>query len=63
MELLTAKQLAEKLAINYQAVLRWTRDGTIPAIKFGKRVYRYDLNKVKAGIEKLSTENAHQLAS
>jgi len=61
--LLTAKQLGEKLGFPYQAILRLTRDGTIPAIQFGKRVYRYDPDKVKAAFERLSTDAKNQLAS
>lgn len=44
-ELLTTKQLSSKLNINRLTISSWIKKG-MPCLKLGKRIYRYDLNKV-----------------
>lgn len=45
-EFITASEVAEKLNIGHLAVLRWCREGIIPAYKVGKlwRIKQKDLD-------------------
>lgn len=44
-ELLTAKQLAEKLQTDPETIRRWARERKIPYIRVG-REYRFEYNEV-----------------
>ena len=49
--LLTAPQLAERLAIKPRTVLDWHSDGKIPGRKLTPKVLRFDLAEVVAALE------------
>lgn len=48
-ELLTTRELADRLDVQYGDILEWTRDGIIPAIRTG-RAYFYNLASVVEAI-------------
>ena len=41
--LLTAEQLAQKLQVRKTTVAHWARIGTIPSVRIGPRIVRFDL--------------------
>jgi excisionase family DNA binding protein len=45
MELLTSKQLCERLSVSYMTLYRMMQKG-LPCIVLGSRVYRYDYDAV-----------------
>jgi len=45
-ELLTARQLADRLHVRPSTIQRWARAGLIPAIHLTPKVVRYDLAEV-----------------
>jgi excisionase family DNA binding protein len=49
--LLTAARLAARLGVKPETVLRWHRDGKIPARKLSHKVLRFDLAEVVAALE------------
>lgn len=53
-ELLTTVQLAAKLGVSPRTIQNWSAANVIPKIKIGK-VCRFDLGKVKAALEAIST--------
>jgi excisionase family DNA binding protein len=48
--LLTARELAGRLAVSSGALLRWTRDGKVPAVKLPSGAIRYLPEEVDAWI-------------
>ena len=48
---LTAKQLALQLGIHWQTVLRWAREGIIPAQRGGGNYIRFDLSEVRQAMK------------
>jgi excisionase family DNA binding protein len=40
--LLTAEQLAQKLQVRKTTVAHWARIGTIPSVRIGRRIVRFD---------------------
>lgn len=51
--LLTAEEVADTLGITTDRVWALTREGTLPAVKLGRRTYRYRVAAVAAAIEDL----------
>ena len=50
---MTTKQVANELEVSAATVVRWVRDGIIPAKRFGKRII-----KIPSGeVEKLLNQN------
>jgi len=49
---LTPRQVAEELEVSASTVVRWVRDGTIPAKRFGQRVIRIPRIEVERLLEK-----------
>lgn len=47
-ELLTSKELAERLKISQYTVRQWAKRGKIPRITYSDTIHRYDLDAVKA---------------
>ncbi|MFH1418772.1 MAG: helix-turn-helix domain-containing protein [Planctomycetota bacterium] len=45
-ELLTAKELAERLRVRPETVRVWSRRGLIPRVQLSPKVIRYDLTAV-----------------
>ena len=45
-ELLTANQLADYLQLNVGSVYRLSENGTIPSVKIGKKMLRFNLADV-----------------
>lgn len=46
-DIVSSEQLAKKLGFTRYTILKYTRSGKIPAIRFGKR-YRYSISEVMA---------------
>lgn len=47
--MISRKELAEHLQVNYWTIQRWDKQNKIPKIKAGKQ-YRYDLEEVKRAL-------------
>lgn len=47
-ELLTAQQVAERLAVHVESVRRWTRQGDLAAVRLPSGRYRYRAEDVAA---------------
>ena len=45
-ELLTAKELAERLRVRPSTIRLWAREGLIPAVRVGAKIIRFDLADV-----------------
>jgi excisionase family DNA binding protein len=54
--LVTARQVAERLGVNVETVLRWTRRGELPAIRLPGGALRYDEDELDAWLERRSTK-------
>jgi predicted site-specific integrase-resolvase len=52
MKLLTARQLAKEIGISYRTVLEWTAAGVIPIAIHECRIFRYDIEEVRAALAK-----------
>ncbi len=50
-DLLTAEQLADRLAVKPRTVREWFRAGLIPATRLSPKVIRYSLDDVVAALE------------
>lgn len=50
-ELLTAQQVADRLAVHVESVRRWTRQGDLPAVRLPSGRYRYRIEDVNVLIE------------
>jgi excisionase family DNA binding protein len=50
---MTTKQVANELEVSAATVVRWVRDGIIPAKRFGKRIIKIPCGEV----EKLLNQN------
>ena len=50
-DLLTADQLADRIAVKPRTVRDWTRAGLIPAVRLTRKVIRYDFDEVVAALE------------
>jgi excisionase family DNA binding protein len=53
--LLTAAEVADALGVTVERVWELTREGKIPAVKFGGRTYRYHPARVASAVEELET--------
>jgi len=53
--LVTSRQLADQLAVSTETVLRWTRDGKLPAIRLPGGAIRYRESDLDAWIEERAT--------
>jgi excisionase family DNA binding protein len=53
--LLTARQLAERLGVSSETVLRWTRAGEVPAIRLPRGAIRYAPAAIEAWLEGRAT--------
>ena len=54
--LLTARQVAELLAVSPETVLRWTRRGKLPAIKLPSRAIRYRPDELERWLAERATK-------
>jgi excisionase family DNA binding protein len=50
-ELLTAEELAERLAVSERTVRQWARSGRIPEVRASQRVRRFDYEAVVAALK------------
>jgi excisionase family DNA binding protein len=50
--LLTTREVADRLALSPETVLRWTRAGRLPAIKLGSNAIRYREEAIEAFLER-----------
>lgn len=53
--LLTARELADRLGVSTETVLRWTRRGELPAIRLPGRALRYRERAFEAWLEERAT--------
>ena len=54
-KLLTAREVAEMLAVTSETVLRWTRAGELPAFKLPSGAIRYRAERVEEWLEARAT--------
>jgi excisionase family DNA binding protein len=50
-DLLNAVEVAQRLGVRPQSVLRWYRQGRIPGRKLGHKILRFGLDDVLAALE------------
>jgi len=50
-ELLTGKELAERLRLRPVTIAAWTKAGRIPSVRVGRKVIRYDFMRVREALE------------
>jgi excisionase family DNA binding protein len=53
--LLTARELAERLGVSAETVLRWTRRGELPAIRLPGGAIRFQENQVDGWFKERAT--------
>jgi excisionase family DNA binding protein len=53
--LLTARQVADQLGLSVETVLRWARQGRIPAVYLSNRAIRFRQDDVDAYVEQVSS--------
>jgi excisionase family DNA binding protein len=61
--LLTARQVAERLGLSTETVLRWTRRGELPAIRLPGGALRYREAEMEAWLEERATPRRGVLAT
>jgi excisionase family DNA binding protein len=49
-QLLTAEELAERLAVSERTVIEWARVGLIPEVRLSRRIRRFDFAEVVAAV-------------
>lgn len=54
--LLTTRELADRLGVRTETVLRWTREGRIEAVRLSRRAFRYRLGAVIQRLGETSRE-------
>jgi excisionase family DNA binding protein len=54
--LLTTRELADRLGVRTETVLRWTREGRIEAVRLSCRAFRYRLDAVLQRLGNTSRE-------
>ena len=52
-ELLTAEELATRLAVSERTVIDWARRRQIPEVRLSRRVRRFDYGEVLAAVRKM----------
>jgi excisionase family DNA binding protein len=61
--LLTARHVAERLAVSAETVLRWTRRGELPAIRLPSGAIRYREDKLELWLAERATPRRGVLAT
>ncbi len=56
-QLLTARQVADMIGVSTETVLRWTRRGTLPAIRLPGGAIRYREDELDQWLRVRSTTN------
>ena len=56
--MLTAREVAERLAISTATVLRWTREGKLPGFRLPSGALRYRENDLAATVDGWATPRA-----
>lgn len=59
-ELLTVRELAERLRVSPDTVRAWARRGAIPSIRLSRKATRFDLRAVLAALEAKSREGVRR---
>ena len=54
-DLLTVEEVAERLRLTSETILRWAREGKIPAIRISPKVLRFDWDAVYQALTRGST--------
>lgn len=54
--LLSTRELADRLGVRTETVLRWTREGRIEAVRLSCRAFRYRLAAVLKRLDETSRE-------
>ena len=54
-QLLTAREVAGRLSVSTESVLRWTRDGKLPAVYLSTRAIRYREDELDAWLSARAT--------
>jgi len=57
-ELLTKREMAERLRVSPQTVLLWGRSGRIPVVRVNTRTLRYDPDAIIEALRRGRTEGA-----
>jgi len=53
--MLSARDVAERLAVSTETVLRWTRSGELPAVKLPGGAIRFDPDRLEAWLRARTT--------
>lgn len=53
--MLTARDVADRLAVSTETILRWTRNGDLPAVKLPGGAIRFDADQLDAWLEARTT--------
>ena len=51
LQLISAKKLSEITGIPIRTLYRLAQDGSLPAVRFGKRIIRFDMSAVSRIVE------------
>jgi len=55
LNLLTARQVADRLGVTSHTVLRWTREGKLPGFRLPSGALRYEAQDIEAWIAERAT--------
>ena len=56
-ELLTAAELADRLAVSARTIREWARSGRIPEVRASERVRRFDYEAVVAALKGIGAQD------
>jgi excisionase family DNA binding protein len=54
MRLLNAREVADLFGVSTETILRWTRNGDLPAVRLSNRAIRYRDHEIEAWLESRS---------
>jgi len=53
--LLTAREVADRLSVSVETVLRWARDGRLPSVQLSNRAVRFHRDDLDAWLAERAT--------
>lgn len=56
-QLLTGRELAERLRVSPDTINLWARKGRIPVVRYSKRIQRFDYDAVATALGRLNGRN------